>query len=142
LLARLERLRPRAIDCIRRRLLRHPEKWGAALAVEVGFEHLDRGLPFVAYAMDADGAQASVERGGEIDLLGGERVFPVSMRVYFARDWRHALEHTPDALDMAAPVLSRWFASVWTEAGGKAFPLLATIEIHDSNRRVALPSSA
>lgn len=140
LVARLDRQRVPAVACVKRRLLGRAAKWGASLSLEVGFDRLDGALPIVAYATDAGGDQVGLEQDGQIFVAAGQRVFPSAMRAYTTREWRRAVEQAPDALELAAPILLRWFIKIWTKAGGPFFPLPATIELHDSKSRIDLPS--
>ena len=101
----------------------------AVLSFEVFSDGFTDRFPVVAYPMDSEASQLNWPELGEGDeLLKGAVTYPESFEESFKVRGRFPF----DAWSLATHnALIPWFAQVWLEAGGGAFPIPATIGHHD-----------
>lgn len=134
----LAKLRPALIADLRERIFPHPLPPGAVgISFEVFYEDLEP-LPIRGYPCGEDGYQMDVTNAAGkrvaapyVEVLPEAEVIPPAL----------AKKLTGARVDYP-PLLLRWFADCWKEAGGaKRFSGRATIETHDDMKQVRLPSA-
>jgi hypothetical protein len=130
----LAKLRPTLIADLRSRVFVHPIPTGAKeLGFEVHYQALDE-VPIVGYWMDGQNGQVQTkDRKGNpvlvpnLAILPGTPILSDIARAAFA-------EADLDDVGIGPPLVLRWFIDGWREAGATAFPLPASIQLHDGGR--------
>jgi hypothetical protein len=116
-----------------------------ALAFEVFSDGFTKGFPVRVFFMDRFNTEHFVLSEGKAEYPSPIDPGLMEIPQVYSEALEEAIEAECPDLDIwqvATEELIRWFAARWRDAGGAAFPLVATIASHDSSREFNLKSSA
>lgn len=114
----------------------------AAISFEVFYDGFTSGFPVRAFFVDEDNSEFFLFNGDQAEypspvdpgLLEISGVYPDTL------DDKYADDEELDTYTLASLELIDWFSGCWNAAGGKTFPRVALISIHDDTQVFDLKS--